>query len=49
MKTMLAVTFLVFAAATAAKAGDQAAAADQSYKEELAQEKALKEGKSWTK
>jgi hypothetical protein len=29
----------VFAAATAAKAGDQAAAADQSYKEDLAQEK----------
>ena len=38
MKTMLAVTFLVVAAATAAKA-DQAAAADQSYKEEVARER----------
>jgi hypothetical protein len=57
MKTMLAVAFLVLASAAyaeATKAADKGAsqqqqAADRSYQEEKAQEKALKEGTKWTK
>ena len=57
MKTTLAVAFLVLASAAyaeATKAADKGAsqqqqAADRSYQEEKAQEKALKEGTKWTK
>ena len=57
MKTMLAVAFVLLAPAAYAeetKAADKGAsqqqqAADQSYQEEKALEKALKEGTKWTK
>jgi ABC-type transporter MlaC component len=57
MKTLLAAAFVLIAV-PAAYAEDakpsgatqqQQQAADQSYQEEKAQEKALKEGKAWTK
>jgi len=56
MKTLLAVAFLLIAPAAyaaddakAAGASKPEQAAEQSYQEEKAQEKALKEGKAWTK
>lgn len=55
LKTLLAVAFVLIAApAEDAKPADKGAtkpqqAAEQSYQEEKAQEKALKEGKAWTK
>ena len=58
MKTLLAVAVVLIAAPAAyaedAKPADKGAtkpqqAAEQSYQEEKAQEKALKEGKAWTK
>jgi ribosomal protein L12E/L44/L45/RPP1/RPP2 len=58
MKTLLAAAFVLIAVPAAyaedakpsgATQQQQQQAADQSYQEEKAQEKALKEGKAWTK
>ena len=56
MKTLLAAAFVLIAVPAAyaedakpSGATQQQQAADQSYQEEKAQEKAPKEGKAWTK
>lgn len=49
MKTTATLLALAVVTYTSVATAGGTSAADQSYQEELAQEKALKEGKTWTK